>query len=49
MNKHQTVELSQDVNVYEGLNYLIRVTAENEAGQGKPCEPIGPILSTGAL
>ena len=45
MNKQSTIKLSYDVDVYEGLNYLIRVSAENEAGQGVPCEPIGPLLA----
>lgn len=45
MNKHKTLELVQPVDVYEGLNYLIRVSAENAAGQGPSCEPIGPLLA----
>ena len=45
VNKTSTLDLSYSVDVYEGLEYLIRVSAENEAGQGPPCEPIGPILA----
>lgn len=37
--------MAHDVEVYEGLEYHIRVSAENEAGQGQPCEPIGPLLA----
>lgn len=45
MNKTSTLDLTYPVDVYEGLEYLIRVSAENEAGQGQPCQPIGPILA----
>lgn len=45
MNKHEVLELTQPIEVYEGLEYYIRVSAENEAGQGKPCAPIGPLLA----
>ena len=37
--------MTHDVEVYEGLEYYIRVSAENDAGQGQPCEAIGPLLA----
>lgn len=49
VNKSQALEVTQDIDVYEGLSYMIRVSAENEAGQGKPCEPIGPLLAKAPL
>lgn len=49
VNKQSTLDLTYSVDVYEGLQYYIRVSAENEAGQGKPCEPIGPITASAPI
>ncbi len=35
----------RDTAVYEGSDYEYRVCAENEAGQGVSCKPIGPIIA----
>lgn len=39
----ETVFTSTDL--IEMAEYSFRVTAENVAGIGKPCEPVGPILT----
>jgi len=45
VNKQNTLDLTQNLDVYEGLEYLIRVSAENDAGRGEPCATIGPLLA----
>ena len=35
----------RDNNVYEGSDYEYRVIAENEAGQGNPSKPVGPVVA----
>lgn len=34
----------RDNSVYDGTEYEYRVSAENEAGQSAPCQPVGPIM-----
>ena len=35
----------RDTTVFEDLDYEYRVAAENDAGQGNWCQPVGPIVA----